>query len=173
METNFKKRPRPAALILGVLMVAFLAGCTWPGPHLQHNTAVESHFDSFQIYPQYQYYTAGTLKDPRAIVALKPGYTLESPGWQAVNMTPGLLEQWIAAFKEDSFVEGNVFPDGANVIGHDGELAGYFYSAWVYPVVRIPRKMTIALAVPEVEYRPHNEKVIDFLSGDDDDRTHH
>ena len=174
MKTLFAKRPGRTVAVFGVLAAAILMGCTWPGPHLQHNTAVDYQFNSYQIYPQHQYYIAGTLKDPRAILALKPGYTLESPGWQAVNMTPELLERWIAAFNEDSFVEGNVFPDGANIIGHNGELAGYYYSAWEYPVVRIPRQMTIALAVPEVEYRPHNEKIIDFLSGgnEDGDRSH-
>ncbi len=158
---------RPIYLISALTMAAVVAGCSWSGPHLQHNTAVASHFDSYQIYPQYQYYTAGTMKDPRAIVALKPGYTLESPGWQAVDMTPELLARWIAAFKEDSFVDGNVFSDGANVVGLNGEVAGYYYSVWEFPVVRVPREMTIALSVPAADYRPYNEKIIDFLSDDD------
>ena len=155
------------AALFWLLMTVNLIACTWPGPHLQHNTAVDEYFNSFQVYPQYQYYTADTLKDPRAILALKPGYTLDSPGWQAVDMNPQLLESWISAFKKDSLLEGNLFPDGANVVSHNGELVGYFYSAWVYPVVRVPKAMTVAIAVPQDEYRPNNEKVLDLLSGDD------
>ncbi|MEJ2155281.1 MAG: hypothetical protein P8X96_08080 [Desulfobacteraceae bacterium] len=163
------KQRRPIHLVLALVLAATAAGCSWSGPHLQHNSAVASHFDSYEIYPQYQYYTAGTLQDPRAILALKPGFALESPGWQPVDMTPELLSQWIAAFKEDYFADGNVFSDGANVVGQNGEVAGHFYSIWEFPVVRIPKEMTIALAVPAAEYRPYNEKVIDFWADDHDD----
>lgn len=166
MKTSFAIRSH-RMVASGVIMAAILFGCAWPGPHLQHNSAVALHFDSFRIYPQYQYYTAGTLQDPRAILALKPGYILESPGWQAVHMTPELLAQWIGAFKADMFVDGNVFSDGANVIGLNGELAGHYYSVWEYPVVRVPKAMTIAVAVPRADYRRHNEKIRDFLSDDD------
>ena len=172
MKTLRSTRRRLTLSFLTLAMASIAAGCSWPGPHLQHNLAVESHFDAFQIYPQYQYYTAGNLNDPRAILALKPGYTLESPGWQTVDMTPELLAQWIAAFKEDSFVDGNVFPDGAAVIGYDGELAGHYYSVWEYPVVRVPKEMTIAQAVPDADYRRHNEKIKDFLYGGDDGRNY-
>lgn len=64
-------------------------------------------------------------------------------------------------------MDGNVFPDGAKVIGHDGEPAGYYYSVWAYPVVRVPNATTITLAVPEADYRPNNEKIKDFLHDED------
>ena len=103
MKTSLSKQLRHGVALFGMLLPAILMGCTWAGPHLQHNNAVTLHFDSFQVYPQYQYFTAGTLDDPRAILALKPDYTLDSPGWQAVRMTPALLEQWISAFQADMF----------------------------------------------------------------------
>lgn len=168
MKKSRQIKRRRQLLFMALAMAAMAAGCSWSGPHLQHNSAVGNQFDTYQIYPQYQYYTAGTLEDPRAILALKPGYTLASTGWQAVDMTPDLLARWIAAFKADSFVDGNVFSDGATVVAQNGEVAGYYYSVWEFPVVRVPKEMTIALAVPAADYRPYNEKIIDFLSDDHD-----
>lgn len=165
METTFKKVHWRAAGIIAALMAVAALGCTWPGPHLQHNAAVESQFDGYQIYSQYQYYTAGTLEDPRAILALKPGYTLESSEWQAVRMTPGELEQWISAMKNSDFVDYNQFPNGADLIGQNGEVAGHYYSVWRYPLVRTPADKTIALNVPIGEYRMTNKWYIEGFAG--------
>ena len=142
--------------IFAVLMAAAAMGCSWPWPHLQHNAEVERYFDGYQIYPQYQYYTAGTLEDPRAIVALKEGYTLDSPEWTKVSMTPDKLETWITAMKKGAWVDENQLPNGAHLIGGSGEVAGHFYSVWDYPLVRVPAEKTIAMNIPMAELRNTN-----------------
>jgi len=162
MQTSLKHVYMRAVGIFASLVVAMAFGCSWPGPHLQHNSAVARYFDGYQIYPQYQYYTAGTLEDPRAIVALKTGYALESPDWSKVSMTPAKLEQWITALKRGAFVEDNQFPNGANLIGRNGEVAGHYYSVWEYPRVRVPAQKTIAMTVPMAVLRNTNRFYIEM-----------
>jgi len=165
MQTSLAKTHFRAIGIIAALMAATALGCSWPGPHIQHNSAVDTHFDGYQIYPKYQYYTAGTLEDPKAILALKPGYTLDSPEWKAVTMTPGELEQWITAMKDSDFVDYNQFPNGANVIGRNGEVAGHYYSVWRFPLVRTPADNTIAMQVPIGDYRVTNKWYIESFAG--------
>lgn len=166
MRTSYLNANWSIAGIIAVLLAATALGCSWPWPYLQHNTAVERHFDGYQIYPQYQYYTAGTLDDPRAIVALKSGYTLDSPEWTAVSMTSETLEQWITALKKDPFVEDNELPNGANLVGRNKEVAGYYYSVWDFPAVRVAEEKTISMAVPLAEYRMTNRFYMEMHSND-------
>ncbi len=156
MQKTYKKTHIRGIGIFAVLIAAAVMGCAWPGPHLQHNSEVERHFDGYQIYPQYQYYTAGTLEDPRAIVALKEGYALDSPEWTKVSMTPDTLEMWITAMKKGDFVDENQLPNGAHLIGRNGEVAGHYYSVWQHPLVRVPEEKTIAMNIPLNELRNTN-----------------
>lgn len=156
MKALSLKGHRKAAGVLVAVITATVIACSWPGPHLQHNAGVDRYFEGFHVYPRYQYHTAGTLEDPRAIVALKPGYTLDAPQWRAVVMTPEKLERWIAALKKSAFVEYNQFPNGADVIGRNGEVVGHYYSVWSYPRVRVPQETTITMAVPLPQLRKFN-----------------
>jgi|GEM_PF-2843035 len=167
LPSRFRLRKGVAAMIGAVVLIAF--GCSWPGPHLQQNWAVETQFDNYQLYPDYHYYVSGDLKDPRAVLALKPGYTLDSSGWQPVNMTVNDLEQWIQALKMDSLVEYNTFPNGANIIGSKGEIAGVYYSVWELPLVQMQDENTFLLVKPRAEYRSTSHWW--EFSVDDNDRT--
>lgn len=171
MRTQLSNIQRSCILALAFFWMTAVFSCTWPGPHLQHNWAVEKQFDSYKIYPEHQYYTGGTLEDPRAVLALKTDYILDSPNWQKVNMTTEELERWIQALKKDSFVEYNTFSNGARVVGDSGEIAGYYYSVWEFPLVRIPKEKTILMAVPDAEYRSTNMR-IEFFTGDDSRERH-
>ncbi len=157
-------------ILIGLVVVAAM-GCSWPGPYIKHDWSIENQFDGYEIFDGYQYFTSGTLDDPRAIVALKPDYALDSPDWTPVKMTPEELAQWIAALKKDSFVEYNTFPNGAKVIGEDGDVAGYYYSVWEFPLVRMPKEKTLVMAAPRAEYRSTNMR-IEFSVGDDSRDSH-
>lgn len=143
---------------MALALVAALGGCTWPGPHLMHSWTVETQYDTYRLDPGYDYYTSGTLKDPRGILALKPGYTIDSKGWQPVKMTPSKLEQWVLALKKDSFVEYNTFSNGAEILGFNGEVVGHYYSVWEFPRVYMPDAKTVQIAKPWNDYRDTNER---------------
>lgn len=153
-------------MVITGLMAAMVLGCSWPGSHLRHSWMVENQFDESEIFTEYQYFTGGTLEDPRAILVLKPEYQLDSPDWQPVNMTQEELAQWVGALHKDSFVSYNTFSNGAKVISDSGEIAGYYYSVWEFPLVRMTEKRTIQVTVPRAEYRSTNTRA-EFFTGDD------
>lgn len=155
--------------LLAVMLTMALVGCAWSGPHLIHNWAVETQFDSYQIYPGYDYYTSGTLKDPRGVLALKPGYAMDSKGWQPVKMTPQNLERWVQALKKDSFVEYNTFANGARILGRNGVVVGHYYSVWEFPRVYMPDDKTVQINKPWNDYRDTNERWKVLHGGDFDD----
>jgi hypothetical protein len=158
-------------LVITGLMVAMVLGCSWPSAYLRHSWTVENQFDNHEIFTKHQYFTGGTLEDPRAILVLKPDYQLDSPGWQPVTMTQEALAQWIDALKKDFFVGYNTFSNGAKVIVDKGEIAGYYYSVWEFPLVRMPGEKNIQLAVPRAEYRSTNRRT-EFFTGDDSRDSH-
>lgn len=153
------------ACFLATAVAMAVLGCSWPGPHLQHNKEVAVQFDGYRIYPGYQYYTSGTIEDPRAILALKPGYILNSLSWQRVDMTSRDIEQWVVAMKKDPFVDENTFSNGAHIIGSGGEIAGYYYSVWEFPLVRTEGEKTIAMNKPINNYRLTNDHMNKLMGG--------
>lgn len=171
MHKRLMDRPWSGILVITGLMAAMVLGCSWPGSHLRHSWTVESQFDGNEIFTEHQYFTGGTLEDPRAILVLKPEYQLDSPDWRPVSMTQEELAQWIGALKKDYFVSYNTFPNGAKVIGDSGEIAGYYYSVWEFPLVRMPGEKTVQLAVPRTEYRSTNRRA-EFFTSDDSRDSH-
>ena len=134
-----------------------LWGCSWFGAYIRHNQKVADRFESFQLYPGYKYYAAGTLADPRAVVALKPGYHLRSAGWQSVEMTPEKLKAWVQALKNVPFAEDNTFPNGAQIIDAQGHIAGYYYSVWAFPIISFPVAKALVMNAPPPNYRYYND----------------
>ena len=144
-------------LLLTPMAALFLSGCAWYGAYIGHDTEVGRQFDTYQIYPGYQYYTCGTLEDPRAVLALKPGYTLDAKYWQPVEMTSGKLKEWVLALKKDPFVEFNTFSNGARIMDDEGNVAGYYYSVWDFPVIRFSKSKELLINKPPPDYRYYNE----------------
>ena len=165
MKRNFKKNWWAGPLTLLVAMT--FAGCAWPGAYIQHSWDTAAEFDAFQIYPGYQYYTSGTLQDPRAVLALKPGYTLHSTGWTPVEMTSEKLEQWVLALEKDSFVEYNTNANGAQLIDDQGNIAGVYFSVWEFPLIRFSESKELEIRKPAAHYRLDNDRT-EFLSGGGD-----
>lgn len=171
MHKRLTNRREGGILIITGLIVALVLGCSWPGAHLRHSWTVDNQFNGNEIFTEHQYFTGGTLEDPRAILVLKSEYQLDSPDWQPVTMTQQALGQWIVALNKDFFVGYNTFSNGAKVIGDDGEIVGYYYSSWEFPLVRMPEQKTIQLAVPRAEYRSTNQRA-EFFTGNDSRDSH-
>jgi hypothetical protein len=152
-----------------VLFTATLLwGCSWYGAYIRHNQEVADRFESYQLYPGYRYYTAGTLADPRAVLALKPGYQLKSTGWQPVEMTPDKLKTWVQALDKVPFADENMFPNGAQIIDDQGHIAGYYYSVWDFPIIRFSEANTLVMNKPPPNYRYYN-KIRGRIGDHDDD----
>jgi hypothetical protein len=145
-------------LVAAILWVAMLlTGCSWYGGYIRHNLEVRNWFDAYHLYSGYHYYTCGTLEDPRAVLALKPEYTLNSDGWESVAMTADQLKVWVLALKKDPFVEFNTFSDGAQIIDNQGNIAGVYYSVWDFPIIRFSQSKTLLISKPKPIYRYGNE----------------
>lgn len=171
MHKRFMGRPWGCRLMVAGIMAAMVLGCSWPGSHLRHSWKVENQFDKHEIIAGHHYFTGGTLEDPRAILVLKPEYQLDSPQWQPATMMPDELAKWVDALKKDSFVKYNTFSNGAKLIDGNGAIAGYYFSVWEFPLVRMPEEKTIQLSVPRAEYRSTNRRE-EFFTGDDSRDSH-
>ena len=150
--SEYKKR----GLFLILTTALVLSGCAWYGAYIVNNLQVGHQFDTYQIYPGYHYYTCGTLEDPRAVLALKPGYRLNSKDWQPFEMTSEKLKKWVLALKKAPFVEFNTFSNGAWIIDNDGNVAGYYYSVWSFPIIRFSESGELLINKPSPVYRYYN-----------------
>jgi hypothetical protein len=142
--------------VLSTLAAILLSGCGWYGAYIRHNLEVADRFDTYQVYSGYDYYTSGTLEDPRAVLALKPGYAVTSTDWQPVAMTTEKLQEWVLALKKDPFVEFNTFSNGAQIIDDQGDVAGFYYSVWDFPIIRFSESGELLINKPLPVYRYHN-----------------
>ncbi len=149
-----------------IFATMILAGCGWQGAYIRHNWEVQDQFDAYQLYPGCRYFTSGTLRDPRGVLALKPEYKLNSDGWMPVAMTGGLLAQWLSALKKGTFVEYNTFSNGAQIVDDQGNIAGYYYSVWDFPRIRFSQPKELMIHKPFAQYRFDNNRA-ELLSDDD------
>ncbi|MFC1829951.1 hypothetical protein ACFL0O_10105 [Thermodesulfobacteriota bacterium] len=121
---------KTAGFGLGIMIGLFtLYGCvanTTFG-NLRGNKEVTLAFHSYQVLPEYQYYTTGPNGKLYAIMGIHNDYHFQSKLWQAVNPTEEQMKAWM---NRGVYGRLGMKPSGYNMIGPNGEQVGIVYSMW-------------------------------------------
>ena len=131
-----------AGLVL--ISIGIIAGCTSKYGRIQRNTEVTELFETQQILPDHTYYYNGFEAIPYVIVGIDNQYTLRSPIWHRVTLTPDLLKQLITRMASVY----SALPRGAWIMGPNDERLGIWYSTEGQTVVRLQKDNSIVLGAP-------------------------
>ena len=81
---------------------------------------------SYEILPNYHYYTSGPDTQPNYIIGIDDRYKLMTEFWKPVDLTPAMLKNWFNYIRPR--VGYSQDPFGAFITDSKGERVGLWYS---------------------------------------------
>ena len=84
-------------------------------------------FETYQVNPDLNYYFSGSDVYPNAIMGLNKRYTLDTPLWQPVSMTPGKLRDMVQWMQQRADELG-LYQLGWSMRDEKGHEVGIWYS---------------------------------------------
>ena len=112
---------------------------------LQRDRDVNNLFQSYEVLPDYRYYTSGKGDIPNAIIGIQKKYKLRPGNWQQIEATTPLLRGWVSNMD-------NIYgypPYGSIILGDDGQQIGVWYSSKQWTTVIIEENNEVAVLAPE------------------------
>ena len=129
---NIPKMGKTALLGVLVLVVvqSTLTGCATTAGKKSSGVVTSREatdiWHSYEILPNYHYYTSGPDTQPNYIIGIDDRYKLISEFWKPVDLTPEMLKNWFNYIRPR--VGYSQSPYGAFIKGPDGERIGLWYS---------------------------------------------
>ncbi|MGD9364316.1 MAG: hypothetical protein PVH87_01385 [Desulfobacteraceae bacterium] len=147
---------RPFTLICA-LAPLLLGACAFGPSHFRRSYNVSEKFENYELMPGYDYYLCGLPYGPEAIVAIKKGYRLNSPHWQAVEMDEKKLRRMVDEILNNPGSEYNTDPNGAYIFDDRGKHIGVWYSVWMLPLLTFSSDTEFAISRPMTVF-PHTNR---------------
>ena len=144
-ETSIgKKRLWPFAVV-GLGLIGLLCSCTTHNyGKLQSSYDITEMFEKAQILPDHVYFYSGLQGVPDAIVGIHPNYTLRAKTWQQIDFSHTTLKKWIYRMNYVQLVT----PQGARILGPEGDRLGVWFSAQRQTAVRLDKENRLVIAPP-------------------------
>jgi hypothetical protein len=121
--------PTILAVFLLVVILSVLSGCATSGRKgssiIPGREATEI-WHSYEILPNYHYYTSGPQSQPNFIIGIDDKYQFTSKLWKPVDLTPEMLKNWFNYINPRVGYSENTY--GAFILGPNGERLGLWYS---------------------------------------------
>lgn len=131
-----------------IILIIATNSCAVTTTYLAASNDVSHQFESGEVLQGYRYYYGGPQLKPNAVVAIGPGYRLESPHWHEMDVTSALLKKLINTITFVPDAEYKTTPNGARIFTPNGDLIGFWYSVFEYPQVRLIGKKKVYLSEP-------------------------
>ncbi len=132
-----------AAIVLG--LIGLLCSCTTSNyGKLQSSFNITELFEKAQVLPDHVYYFSGLQGVPDAIVGIHPNYTLRAKTWQQIDFSHTKLKKWIYRMNYVQLVA----PQGAWILGPNGDRLGVWFSAQRQTAVRLDQENRLIVAPP-------------------------
>lgn len=145
---NRAKLNHALAAGLLLLLLFLMAGCAVGVSHFERSWETADVFEKGQLLEDHQYYYFGHPFSPDAVVAIRDGYELTSPKWQAVQPDPRQLKTWVERMLNQPGAEYNPFANGAKISNDHREVIGAWYSVWQLPVLEFTDKTAFNISDP-------------------------
>jgi hypothetical protein len=120
------------------VLAFFFSGCAGTGNYgtLHRDRELDQVFLSYQVLPDYKYYTSGGYDKPNAILGVHNDYILVSDLWQSIpSVDSAQIQKWIRTIDpEDRGIGHNYF--AYYILDQEGKQVGFWYSIQNFTVVK-------------------------------------
>jgi len=111
------------------MIVLALSGCTMSKfGKLESNRDITQSFETYQVLPKHKYYYRGASSKPTVIVGINDTYELNLPMWLPIDTDSDNFRRLIDIVSLQG-MGNNITPWGFNIIDHNGDYVGVWYSA--------------------------------------------
>lgn len=135
-------------LLLIILSLATLSGCAGIYGSLKKNGEVNLIFKSYQVLTDYTYYYSGPKGRPDAIMGIHRNYTLQTTQWTQIDLTTDQLKKWVQYFDSYYGTNTSYYPFGYQILDHEGNVVGIWYSIWNHTTVEVKADNQIVVFPP-------------------------
>ena len=140
-----KKWRWPLAMIaLGLIGLLCSCATTSHYGQLKSSHDITQLFETAQVLSDHTYYYSGLQGAPDAIIGIHPNYALRAKMWQQVDFSHLTLKTWIFRMNYVHLVR----PQGAWILGPDGDRLGIWFSAQRQTSIRLNRENRLVVAPP-------------------------
>ena len=140
-------------LLVIAIIPLFFSGCAGTGNYgtLRIDRDLYNMFLSYQVLPDYNYYTSGGYDKPNAILGVHKDYLMVTEvSWRSIpNVHSAQIEKWIRTIDpEDRGVGSNYF--AYYILDPEGKQVGFWYSIQTHTVVKFLEENKIEVYPPEL-----------------------
>lgn len=142
--------------LIMVAMIAILAGGCAAGNYgkATKSTEVDGIFRSGNLPSEYRYYYNGGRYNPRAVLGIQNGYTLQSSAWTPVDPDSNQVEYWRNYFKYshgkiDYTAREWLSFSGYTLVDRNGREFGMIYSLYPWIISTFPEENVVNVYSPQ------------------------
>ncbi len=147
MNEAFKK-----LFLLITVLSFFFSGCagTKNRGSLHLDRELEKIFLSYQVLPDYNYYTSGGYDKPNAILGVHKDYQMVTDFWVSIpNVNSAQIEKWIRTIDPEDRSPGHSY-FAYYILDPEGKQMGFWYSIENFTVIKFLEGNKIDVYPPDL-----------------------
>ena len=137
-------------LVLTLFTLTLFTGCAANYGNYRVSRNVAHMFEGLKVPNDYNYYYAGSEKDPDALMGLSRDYTLNNDLWTETKMDSKQLKKWI---DEINLVGYPVSVQGYLILDPSGKTIGIYYSKYDGGPVKMGSDNQVVIFLPDTDSR--------------------
>jgi len=140
-------------LLVITIISLFLSGCASYANYgtFRRDRDLYNMFLSYQVLPDYNYYTSGGYDKPNAILGVHKDYLMITDvSWRSIpNVSSAQVEKWIRTIDPDDRGPGHDY-FAYYILDPEGKQVGFWYSIQKHTVVKFLEENKIEVYPPEL-----------------------
>ena len=139
-------------LLLITVISFFFSGCTSTGNYgtFHLDRELDQMFLSYQVLPDYNYYTSGGYDKPNAILGVHKDYLLVTDQWTSIpNVDSAQIQKWIRTIDPEDRGPGHNYL-AYYILDPEDKQVGFWYSIQNYTVVKFLEENKIEVYTPDL-----------------------
>jgi hypothetical protein len=133
-------------LTISVFVMIVMSGCLENYGRLNRDHAVTAAFETGQLPSEYHYHFFGIRNHPRAVMGLRPDWTLKSSLWRTVELNTEefkFMTKWV-------WEDLGYYKYGANILDPEFEKIGIIYTSSWMAAVKVDKDTKTVEVMPHV-----------------------
>ena len=140
-------RTLAAASLLLMLVTAFIGCAGGNNGKLKPDKQVLDTFLSYQMLPDHKYYYRGVASSPSVIAGINQNYEMNLKMWTAIDPDAGDFKTLVDRISFQG-MGNNAEPWGLNILDHQGNQVGVWYSALRGAAIEVNENRQITNLIP-------------------------
>ena len=138
-------------LLITVISLLF-SGCagTKNSGTIRFDRELDNMFLSYQVLPDYNYYTSGGYDKPNAILGVHKDYQMVTDFWVSIpNVNSAQIEKWIRTIDPEDTGPGHTY-FAYYILDPEGKQVGFWYSVQNHTVVKFLEDNKVEVYPPDL-----------------------